>query len=64
LFTFRPNFNFLLGTHKFENIAKLLDEITEEFSLHGKASYIVTDNGSNFVKAFKEFSVSLQLSFA
>jgi hypothetical protein len=64
LFTFRPNFNFSLGTHKFENIAKLLDEIMEEFHLHGKASYIVTDNVSNFVKAFKEFSVSLQLSFA
>jgi hypothetical protein len=64
LFTFRHNFNFSSGTHNFENIAKLLDEIMEEFLLHGKASYIVTDNASNFLKAFKEFSVSLQLSFA
>jgi hypothetical protein len=55
LFTFRANFNFSLGTHNFENIAKLLDEIMGEFYLHGKASYIVTDYGFNFVKAFKKF---------
>lgn len=49
------------GIHNYERIAMLLDEIHSEFSLDSsKIVATVTDNGSNFIKAFKEFGVSLQ----
>lgn len=45
------------GIHNYERI---LDEIHTEFNLNPtKIVATVTDNGSNFIKAFKEFGVSL-----
>lgn len=44
------------GVHNFEVIADILEKIYEEYGLTDKIISTVTDNGSNFVKAFEEFS--------
>lgn len=47
------------GTHSYENIAKLLNEILVSFDIKiDKVMGTVTDNGSNFGKAFKEFGIA------
>uniref|UniRef100_H3ASU9 BED-type domain-containing protein n=1 Tax=Latimeria chalumnae TaxID=7897 RepID=H3ASU9_LATCH len=43
------------GKHTFDIIASLIDEIHTSFSLGDKVVRTVTDNKSNFVKAFKEY---------
>uniref|UniRef100_H3ALT8 HAT C-terminal dimerisation domain-containing protein n=1 Tax=Latimeria chalumnae TaxID=7897 RepID=H3ALT8_LATCH len=43
------------GKHTFDVIASLIDEIHTSFSLGDKVVRTVTDNGSNFAKAFKEY---------
>ncbi|XP_063534931.1 uncharacterized protein LOC134744914 [Cydia strobilella] len=46
------------GTHSFNRIALLLENIHTEFNLDcQKVLATVTDNGSNFVKAFKEYGL-------
>ena len=51
------------GSHTYDRIAELLDEIHNDFGLtHDKIIATVSDNGSNFVKAFKEFGIDLSLS--
>ncbi|XP_018493941.1 uncharacterized protein LOC108863814 [Galendromus occidentalis] len=46
------------GTHSFERIADLVSEIHESYNLPpSKISATVTDNGSNFIKAFTEFGI-------
>lgn len=46
------------GTHSYDRIAFLLEDIHSEFGLDSqKVLFTITDNGSNFVKAFKEFGV-------
>lgn len=54
-----------LSPHDSERIAVLLCSIYEEFGLTAKVLCTVTDNASNFVKAFKDFGVSFEafLSF-
>lgn len=54
---------FGLGSHTYDKIAQLIDGVIEEYGIHSKVSHMVTDNGSNFVKAFKEFSVSSHFVF-
>lgn len=45
------------GTHSYSYIAEFLHEVFAEYGLeHGQILATVTDNGSNFVKAFKEYS--------
>lgn len=41
------------GSHKAEILATKLDEVITSFKLSEKVVKIVTDNGSNFIKAFK-----------
>ena len=41
----------------------MIDGVMTDFVLHAKVNSIVTDNGSNFVKAFKEFAVSFFFFF-
>lgn len=54
---------FFPGKHSYDRIAKLLSDIHEEYNLPvDKITCCVTDNGSNFVKAFKEFEVELTLA--
>lgn len=48
---------FVIGSHTYDAIARLLDNVIEEYALQGKICHMVTDNGSAFVKAFKEYSV-------
>ncbi|XP_022814700.1 uncharacterized protein LOC111348347 [Spodoptera litura] len=49
------------GTHSYDRIALLLDAVHAEFGLDSrKVLAAVTDNGSNFVKAFKEFGIDLE----
>ena len=55
----------VLGSHTFDNIAELFDIIHKEFVLtNDKIVVIVTDNGSNFIKAFKEFGLHDSECFA
>lgn len=45
------------GTHSFDRIAEILEDIHLQYELKNeKIVATVTDNGSNFVKSFKEFS--------
>ncbi|XP_046390803.1 uncharacterized protein LOC124159200 isoform X1 [Ischnura elegans] len=47
------------GTHDYKNIADTLLNIFISFGLNNeKVATMITDNGSNFVKAFKEFGCS------
>ncbi|XP_030757697.1 uncharacterized protein LOC115883472 isoform X2 [Sitophilus oryzae] len=48
------------GTHSFDKIGELLDEIHRGYNLDNtKILATVTDNGSNFVKCFKEFGIHI-----
>jgi len=47
----------LKGKHTYDVIAKTLEEIFEEYELQNKICFTVTDSGSNFIKAFRLFSV-------
>lgn len=51
---------FFPGKHTYDRIGNLLSKIHDEFGINAnKITCCVTDNGSNFVKAFKEFQVEL-----
>lgn len=50
--------------HDAERIADILASIYNEFGISSKIICTVTDNASNFVKAFKEFGISLQTFLA
>lgn len=52
------------GSHTYEKIAELLHEVLCEFSIEREQLVsTVTDNGSNFVKAFKEFGCEIDWNF-
>lgn len=45
------------GSHTYDNIAEIINEITQTYKIdNSKISHTVTDNASNFGKAFKMFS--------
>lgn len=45
------------GSHTYSNIAEIINEITQTYEIeNSKISHTVTDNASNFGKAFKTFS--------
>lgn len=46
------------GKHTAERIAEMLHETFNEYNIGPKITHVVTDNGSNFVKAFKDFTQS------
>lgn len=43
----------LIGKHTYNNLAKVIQEIHLTFGISDKVVGTTTDNGSNFVKAFK-----------
>jgi len=46
--------------HSYDQITEMLLDIFSEYSLkHEQIVSAVTDNGSNFIKAFAEFGVTL-----
>lgn len=47
----------ITGRHTYDILAGKIEEVHRRFGLQGKISATVTDNGSNFVKAFTSFSV-------
>jgi len=50
------------GTHSYDRIALELNKVISKFKIQKeKIVCIVTDNGSNFVKAFKEFGISANI---
>ncbi|CAH0563140.1 unnamed protein product [Brassicogethes aeneus] len=52
------------GTHSYDRIADILDEINKSFNLSAnKIMATITDNGSNFVKCFKEFGLINNTSY-
>ena len=48
----------LVGRHTYDVLASRIESIHRSYNLIGKVTATVTDNGSNFVKAFKSFSVT------
>jgi hypothetical protein len=46
----------ILGSHTFDVLAEALESILQDFQVLSKTRGVCTDNGSNFVKAFKIFS--------
>lgn len=49
------------GSHTYLNIAQVMNEITKTFKINNsKISHTVTDNATNFGKAFRTFSINLQ----
>ena len=52
----------VIGRHTYDVLAAKIEEVHRNFGLIGKISATVTDNGSNFVKAFATFSVQEPIS--
>lgn len=50
------------GSHTYYRIAELLYDVHENFGISNKVCLTVTDNGSNFVKAFEQFGVKIEKS--
>ena len=47
----------LIGHNTYDVLAGKIDSIHRQFEICGKVTATITDNGSNFVKAFKTFAV-------
>lgn len=51
----------ITGSHTYLNITETMACMTQEYNIHySKISHVVTDNASNFAKAFKTFSKSVK----
>lgn len=49
----------LFGSHTYDVIANKINEIHKDYKIQNKFVLTTTDNGSNFVKAFKVFSIDI-----
>jgi hypothetical protein len=52
----------VIGCHTFDVIAKSIDSIHKEFCISYKVNCTITNNGSNFVKAFNVFGPNTAIS--
>ena len=43
------------GTHNYSSLAKILEDVHEEYAINKKTTACITDSGSNFIKAFRLF---------
>jgi len=51
----------ITGSHTYLNITETMACMTQEYNIHySKISHVITDNASNFAKAFKTFSKSVK----
>lgn len=41
------------GKHSYDVISKIINDVFCEYGIVNKVSRVVTDNGSNFIKAFR-----------
>ena len=48
----------LVDCHTYDILASKIESIRRSYNLNGKVTDTITDNGSNFVKAFKTFSIT------
>ena len=48
----------IIGRHTYAVLAGEIEQIHEQCGLNGKISATITDNGSNFIKAFATFRMS------
>ncbi len=48
----------MIGSHTHDVIAAAINSVHKEFGIASKVNCTITDNGSNFFKAFKVFSCS------
>lgn len=49
-----------VGAHTGANIISEIQAVVHEFGLDGKVIAVITDNGSNFVRAFKDFGLDIE----
>ena len=47
------------GTHNYSSLAKILEDVHEEYAINKKTTACITDSGSNFIKAFRLFGPRL-----
>lgn len=46
------------GDHTYDRVAKMIIDIHSSFEVNDKVVATVTDNASNFAKAFREFGIN------
>ncbi|XP_064483537.1 uncharacterized protein LOC135396477 [Ornithodoros turicata] len=54
----------MVGSVAYDKLAETMNSILEAYGLHRKVTKVVTDNGSNFVKAFRCFGLDTDDAFA
>lgn len=43
----------IYGRHTYDKLADIIESVLNEFKITSKVSHIITDNASNFAKAFR-----------
>jgi len=45
----------IMGSHSYDKLAEVIEQVLNEFNIQSKTTRLVTDNASNFAKAFRYF---------
>lgn len=43
----------IMGSHSYDKLAEVIEQVLIEFNIQSKTTRLVTDNASNFAKAFR-----------